>query len=638
MKRGSQGFTLVTVLILTSMATVVVLSSLRDSVIQERLSGNYQKKLNARMMAEKGVYDSMNALLFDIQQQPDISVADLVKNNSQLTAQSDLASSQYSAAISIDDDGNIVVSSKGERFEGQEQMQAVFEFVAGSSGSGGGADGSPFAPGVSGCSGAVVTGSGSIDSYDSSLGDYAATLPDGSINKSQHAFVNSLYDDGDITLNGAGNVEGDVLASGNLSITGGARVSGNIHSNGDLKLAGGVYVGGNASAYKAFSQGWGGEIVGNISANEGITLQEIKVGGDVRSRSTINVTGNRVAGAVRSYSNVNLSQATILGGVFTKGNYAQRGGTTSGGVRVQGNVTLQQWGSVISADNLRYSGIGSFKGDTQKYYDPPYKSASLVAIDDVPLVARNTFSDGNGEAIAVCDMLNIADEINNTNDSAITASSLNISSYGRGDSLEFATLEANYLVNNASTPIGKLTPVTGEFLGRSTNLFYFDNVSVNGHVSVKEGHNAVWFVRGDFTMGGASSLTIADNSSLTVIIQGKLKIGAGAQVHTPDQGVTAQGRPVFSIYSAYSGSKAGIEFSGGTRELYAVIYAPYTQVNVTSAVGFKGSILGDTVNVTGAGGVHYDTALGEASFGGEIAEPVNGRLVFKEWRFVYDNE
>ncbi|MEI8706905.1 DUF7305 domain-containing protein [Pseudoalteromonas sp. B62] len=107
-------------------------------------------------------------------------------------------------------------------------------------------------------------------------------------------------------------------------------------------------------------------------------------------------------------------------------------------------------------------------------------------------------------------------------------------------------------------------------------------------------------------------------------------------MYTPDNGVTDQGKPVFSIYSSYNGNDTGIEFSGGTRELYAVIYAPLTKVKVTSAVGFKGSILGDTVIVSGAGGIHFDTALNEASFGGSSSGG-NGsasKLVFKGWRFT----
>ena len=48
MYNKQNGFTLITVLILTSMASIVVLSSLRENVVQERLSGNFQKKFNSR--------------------------------------------------------------------------------------------------------------------------------------------------------------------------------------------------------------------------------------------------------------------------------------------------------------------------------------------------------------------------------------------------------------------------------------------------------------------------------------------------------------------------------------------------------------------------------------------------------------
>ena len=48
------GFTLITVLILTSMASIVVLNSLRENIVQERMSGNFQKKMNSRLLAEKG--------------------------------------------------------------------------------------------------------------------------------------------------------------------------------------------------------------------------------------------------------------------------------------------------------------------------------------------------------------------------------------------------------------------------------------------------------------------------------------------------------------------------------------------------------------------------------------------------------
>ena len=631
--KNTSGFTLVTVLILTSMASIVVLSTLRDSVIQERLSGNFQKKLNARLMSEKGVFSSMEKLETAMLADPTININDLIARNSEVSGTGSLESSIYNATIEIDSNGDILISSEGTRFEGEDQMQAIFEYVAGG---GGTTSASVFSNGITGCSGVAISGSGLIDSYDSSLGDYNDTLDDGSKNTSEESFVNTVNDTGDITLNGSGTIEGDVLSSSNLSIIQGADVTGNIHSNGNLILSGGVVIGGDASAYLSFTQS-SGTVSGSISANQSISIQQTPVGGDISSSGPISVTGNTVQGTIRSYGLVALTQTIIRNGVYTSGNYEQTGGTVYGGVRVQGNVTLKQWGSTIDSKDLRYAGNGSFKDDTPEYAFSPYKvSSTEISIPTIEPVEKITPESENNRGLTACDPLDIATAIDGVSVNTASPDLFINNNSSAGDLLELETNEANFLVDFGSTPDGAITAKAAAFLDSATQIFYFDDVTIKGRMQVKSNHNAVMFVDGDFTMNGASSLTIPDNSSLTIIIKGKLKIGNGAQVYAPDNGVTNEGRPVFSIYSSYSGSDTGIEFSGGTRELYAVIYAPLTQVKVTSAVGFKGSILGDTVIVSGAGGIHFDTALNEASFGGSSSggNGSTSKLVFKGWRFT----
>ncbi len=589
------GFTLVTVLILTSMATLVVLSTLRDSVIQERLSGNFQKKLNARLMSEKGVYASIESLTSDILADPNTTIDDLVAANSELSGTGELASSSYNASITLDDEGNLVVSSQGNRFEGEEQMQAVFEYVHGTSG---GSETSAFSQGVTGCAGVAVTGSGVIDSYDSSLGDYGDTLADGNTNISDTAFVNTLTDTGHIVLSGGGAISGDVLASGDLTTR--VDITGNVHTNGNLVASSSVDIGGNASAYLSYTHQSSGTVAGRVSANDTISI----------------------------------SQVHIYGGVQTVGNFEQKGGSVSQGVRALGNVSLNQWGSVIVGDDLQYAGSGSFKGDTEHYYYAPYKVSS-ASLSWIPPVEKVELGSEAQQGMTTCDPLDLKQAIDAISLSTTSPDLFINNNSSKGDLLELETTLATFLVDYGSTPDGDITAQSAVFLDSSTQILYFDDVTISGRMTVKENHNAVMFVAGDFTMNGASSLTIPDNSSLTIIIEGKLKISSGAQVYTPDNGITPQGRPVFSIYSAYDGSGSGIEFSGGTREVYAVIYAPYSHVDVASAVGFKGSILGETVSVSGAGGIHYDTALGDASFGGSTQETgSSGRLIFKEWRFV----
>lgn len=57
---NQKGVVLLSVMILTTMTSIIVLNSLRDNVIQERLTGNYQKKMNARLVSEKGILKPIN--------------------------------------------------------------------------------------------------------------------------------------------------------------------------------------------------------------------------------------------------------------------------------------------------------------------------------------------------------------------------------------------------------------------------------------------------------------------------------------------------------------------------------------------------------------------------------------------------
>lgn len=631
--KNNKGFTLVTVLILTSMASLVVLNSLRDTIVQERLSGNFQKKINARLLSEKGVYTNMAALNQQLSENPEQSLNDLVSTNSTLDGQGNLAGSHYQTQLNINDAGELVIASQGNRHDGEANLEAIFEFVTTSGSTGQ----SPFSPGVTGCSGISLSGSGVIDSYDSSLGDYNQNTASGN-NISDDAFVQTLNGDSTIVLSGSGKIAGDVLASNSIELTGSANITGNVRSNGFLKLPNNSKIGGDVSAYLYYSQ-QSGSVGGSIHANGDITLKQTQVDGNITSGANIDITGNIVRGKVLSQGDTSLSQPTILSGVHSHGNYSQKGGNVSGGVRVLGDVALTQWGSNITNDDLRYLGNGRFTGDTPEYYNAPYKTSAPLNIDAVPMVEKIDFTDDSqASGTTSCDPLDISPEIDALDDALNSYDDLYVSGYGRGDHLELQTSKALFLVDNDSTPNGIISAQSKRFLDTATEIIYFDNISIKGHFSVKPNHNATIFVQGDFTMSGASSLTIPEQSSLTIIIQGKLNIGAGAQVYTPSNGITAQGKPVFSIYSSYAGDGTGVSFSGGTQQAYAVIYAPLSHVDITSAVGFKGSVLGNTVNVSGAGGIHYDTALGEVSGGGGSTSGATSHLVFKGWRYAVEDE
>lgn len=57
-----KGFVLISVLIITTIATMLGFSQLRENPLQARIAGNLQKEINARLAAEKGVFDAFKVI------------------------------------------------------------------------------------------------------------------------------------------------------------------------------------------------------------------------------------------------------------------------------------------------------------------------------------------------------------------------------------------------------------------------------------------------------------------------------------------------------------------------------------------------------------------------------------------------
>lgn len=518
----SSGFTLVIVLIITSIASVVVLSTLRDSVNLERLSGNFQKKLNAKLMSEKGIFTSMEQLQASVLDDPTISLSDLVGDNATMSGDGNLAGSQFNGTVKIDDDGNILMISQGNRFEGEESMQAVFEFIPATTG--GTTSTLGFPTGVVSCKNIDASGNAIIDSYDSTLGDYDAYLADGTKNSGQAATVKLLGDDGEVKLGGSKSaIYGEVFSAGNLIIDK-ATITGNVISNGSLTVDNKSYIGGNATAYTDYTQQGKSTVAGDITANGVVSIDK---------KATVN-------GEIRSGEG--LVEKTF--------------------------ITITSTDADFSCDFL------SLREEVAK----------ITPDSDLPdLDVDYTLTLGSNEAVG---------------DSSIKASA-------------------------------------AVFLDVATNIYFFDDVEIKNKSELKiaENEHVVMFVDGDFSLK-SGTITIPENSSLTLIANGKVEITANADFNAPASGITADGRPIFSIYSAYENSN-GVKLQSGKNKtpLYAVVYAPYTEVEISGQGAFKGTILAKSINNKGEG-IHYDTALSEASFGGTTGSTSGttaGKLVFKQW-------
>ncbi|RVU33343.1 hypothetical protein EOE67_17255 [Rheinheimera riviphila] len=579
--RQQQGMSLLFVLMLTTIASLLVFTALNSSVSQERMSGNFQKKLNAELLADKAVFESFHQLNAFAKDPANASASDaeLAAVAAVTTASASGGRTYQAGAAELNAQG-FAVSADGARYDDSAATRKVmFKRISGS-----GVSLFPFAHAVTGCNAVDLTASGGITSYDSSNPLAADT----------NVVVRTVTDGGSVTLVGDSPVIGDVLSTGNITLTGSSVISGKLHANGNILLN-------NASAVIK-KQVWA---VGTIDVNNTVVVE-----GEVKANSHINV------------KNV----AKLQGGLRTQGNLTvTNNAKINGAVEVYGDVKLAGYsGSILQPALLRYRGSVNPAGLGQQQTDLSFASVPLLPVDNDD-EASESFN-------PLCDPLRISEAVDAVEQPA-TLPPLNVRQAWDRKIYTLTTLEGKH-TDVANLP-ASLTPANGLFLKKSQPMYFVSNVNggsegkliINGHITL--------FIAGDMVFGGDSALQINHGSSLTIITSGRIEFTAGAKVINDQfpvgepQGIV-DGRPVMAIYSSYSG-KDGIKLNGGIKSIYAAIYAPRTDIKMDSLAGvFSGSAVGKTVSVGGAGKIRYDQALGKVEAGGSTGS-VNPRIVFHGW-------
>jgi len=687
-KPNQEGFVLVSVMLLTMVAGTVVLTSLSDSTGQERLSGNFQKKTNSRLMAEKGVYSALDSMTKSMSADNSMDLDQLISdtNGSNIVSGGSGNSTYGLEVIKLneqDADGNdlFTVTSTGNMHEGETQLKAIYAFVPTTSSSVTN-NGFDYATGIIGCNSVSVTQGGTIDSYDSSLGDY-----DSDTNNTDNAQIQTVLE-GDTTFSGGVTIEGDLIASDNVTFPyGTVNISGNIDAVGNVTLKASGVIGGNVTTTGTYTQ-TNGTVSGNVSSSGNINISGGQIDGNIETTSNYTQTGRKVGGSIHSNGFAQLNNQATVGLGITSGGYIEATGGSIGGdllasnyinlingvdvsgsaythsnytqergkvysIEALGDVTLK--GETSISGTLAYAGKGDFSSIAHslkdKYSDANNQNVDLVvkSVPSVENITLNSYdSDGYSSLVATCNGSAVYNDASETFTQqfdvfeSYDVESLSVTSSSGGD-VYLLTYSKGYFTTRdggRNSDIQETNAASNvDFLEKNYNIIMFDDVTMNGHLTIEEGDNVTMYVAGDFTMGGAGSLTIPDNSSLTLIVEGKLTIGGGAQVYTPDSGITSTGVPVFSIFSSYISNDDGISIQGGTEEMYAVIYAPLTNVTIKSNVDFKGSVLGKTVSVLGSGVIHYDEALASAGLGGastggsSSSSASGGYFIFKGWEY-----
>lgn len=256
------GAVLLIVLVFSLLASLLVVTSLRDNLVQERLSGNFQKQVNAQLLAEQGMHESYNQLKTQLQRAPNQGLQTLYE---QLPAEADgsLEGSSYALENGQIAGADLSLDSRGNHLEGEAKLNAQFT-LQGSHGN------TIFNDAIVSCESLNLTGSSSIDGYDSRKGAYGDSISNGQggseLNQHGKGNVTTIEPNANITLTGNAPIYGDVSATGSVTLTGSSDIHGSIQANNDVTLGTGT-IGGNVAAGNNFNLANSGTVAGSVKAN-----------------------------------------------------------------------------------------------------------------------------------------------------------------------------------------------------------------------------------------------------------------------------------------------------------------------------------------------------------------------------------
>jgi len=549
-RNKQKGFTLITVLLLSSLASILVLNSLKDNVNQERLSGNFQKEINARLASEQGIFASITALTEALANNQNATIADLLALGVQ-NGSTDLGADHttlnhggttYSVVLSQETPDELLLTSNGSRFEGKNVLKARFKIIRGS----GGAPSVPDA--IVGCDAVDLSGSGKIDSYDSSdpttitySKDWSGNITVATTAGSDGDVTTINHQGADVTLGGNSPIMGDISSTGKV-IFNTSSVIGNVHANGDV-----------------------------IIRDSGNTQ---RVSGNVRTRSNFELTGGTIGEHVHANGKITLTRAVI----DTK------------------DI------NDINDPDIKYGGDYSATEIAKNYTGSRFNTNPMV--EEV----KNNDSSASGydakDPATNCDYLSITSEINKVDDG--NSSLAPFESRGWGDDY---TMLQDKLYLNANSGNTLVSSVNSNVFDIPTAVLKVKEFKVKGdHILVRG--DVTLFVENNFEMSGNAKITIEKDSSLTLIIKGSVNVGGGAKIIAEQHGFTASGIPAMRIFSSYGGSGINID---GDSPIYAQIYAPFSDVSISGSGALYGAVRGKSITVSGNSTIHYDAALSKGS-------------------------
>jgi len=606
--KDQKGFVLISVVLITTISSLFALNAIQEGRLQERIGGNQQKEMNARLLAEKGLFDAFGYI--EAQNKAKLDHADIKANLLTTYAAID----EIDLDILLDPDNNLfILKSTGSINGATAHLKAKIKVI-------------PNAPRsittdvVVACDGITITGSGKVDSYRSSEGAYDPNNP------GRNGDIRTISDNANITMSGGEKVFGDISATGAIDINSGY-VTGDVKANHDVTLnqvgseehgfIQNISTGGNLS----FNAGV--KVDHNINVSQNVTFSGDEsaqvVGGELNYAGTSNIDAlisASVNGRAPEVSTVESEDCDPFAIATNMGAISQDM-VTRGITQSDGSITDPADTNIITTMTKQHAGE----------QDAPLR----LSIVEGEVGSATVFADAN-------------------NTSAVTTvATETLNTFMKNDAINSVDLENKH----------------------PREVFIFDDLHlVNRNIEI-EGHVTI-LVRGDLSVGGGGAGFVfasgaAATSSLTILSEGSVDIGSDAQVFPGASFNKADdGKVPLTVYSSYEKEEVSSErqailtdaqadfdvaledknndptaenisalvdareardaaqldfdrvadnaftFDGNT-EMYASVYAPLGDINVGASGDLMGAIRGKNISITGDAGIHYDEALEDNS-------------------------
>ncbi|WP_160115493.1 pilus assembly PilX family protein [Marinobacterium lutimaris] len=577
------GAVLIVALVLMVAATLLALSQMKSSLLQERMTSNQYAKETARLAAEQGAARAMewingiedetewNEWVDDPANHPiwhaNPKAAEVAQGKGLgkglykgIPAANGAPFLAGNALFWIDPDeintdssdpgfARIKVHGAVKDPDTDDQLAYSSLVLRARTPSGGNNAVPPFASGLVGCEGVNMVGSGQIDSFDSRIGGYGDLFYDDA-GTEQNNSLRSNVTLQTFSENASANFAGHAPLYGDLSFTGQ-----NLTMSGSTPIYGDVYAEGDVEM--------NGSITGTLNAGGNVTL------GSASSSNQINAGGN-----------VSVEST----------------GSPPSAISAAGEVSWPDWWQYDDAKNAL---TANYKGNdgiqVPAVYDSS-QSCDQLGVRDADGNTGNMFESARNGSTPLADAMPDTD-----------------AKPPKGPDYQLKKQGSDYSLNG---PGGDESILNLGSDGEASTLSVDAGLTTSGNLSGITIHGDVTIVvSGDFNLGSNTQLNVSPGATLTLLVEGKTTLSAGTNLTTSDftrtntEGEASAAVQIYSAYQSSGNNDVGVSISGANSSSLA-IYSPYATARITGSGALYGAIRSRYLDIRGSGDIHYDEALG----------------------------